>query len=591
MDFFPSLWLWLYLLWAPLVALAVTVPAPISVATSERWEGNDGPWSTFTFRVGTPAQDVRLLIGMAGQETWAVGTGGCAANEPSNCPDLRGNLFNLNASSTWVSTTTIWNNTGYYILGNEIGNDLGIDPAGEYGFDTVGLSYSSTTEPTLNRTIVAMFIDTAYYLGQFGISPRPTNFTVNTVNSSALDDPQPSYLSLLKSNGDIPSLSWGYQTGSYYRSQTYSNAYGSLVLGGYDTSRYSGTPLSMDMGTDDGRELVVGIQAINYQSVSESSSLLQTPILAALDSTQPNIWLPADTCALFEEAFGITWNDTAQMYFLNSTLHSTLLAQNASVTFKLGAATTGGNTTSITLPYGAFDLTASFPLAANSTPYFPLKRAANSTQYTLGRAFMQEAYIFADYERRNFSLASAQWPPGTEYLVAIQPVANSSSNGTYTSNSSSGLSGGAIAGIVVGAVVVILLVVGIAAVILIRRRKSRGDSVATEKDSDEQLQTPQAPTNESNVIPKPELDGRGIDVVEMDHKDAAKVEMDGLEGQRTQLDGYPIKPPVEMAAGDLPSELLGSESATEMGSSQGIPTTPGPFELDAGQFRKSKLDG
>jgi len=392
MGFFLGLRPLLWLLCAALGALAVTIPAPISVASSERWEGNDGPWSTFTFRVGTPAQDVRLLIGMAGQETWVVMPGGCAAGEPSNCPDLRGNLYNLNDSSTWVSTTTIWNNTGYYILGNEIGNYLGNDAAGEYGFDTVGLSYDSA-EPTLNHTIVASFIDTSYYLGSFGISPRPTNFTVANDNSSALDDPQPSYLSLLKTNNDIPSLSWGYQIGSYYRSQTYSNAYGSLVLGGYDTGRYSGTPLSMAMGSDDGRELVVGIQGIEYQDVSRSTLLLQTPILAALDSTQPYIWLPADTCSLFEAAFGITWNDTAQMYLLNSTLHTTLLAQNASVTFKLGAATSGGNTTSITLSYGAFDLTASYPLATNSTPYFPLKRAANSTQYTLGRAFMKPIYL------------------------------------------------------------------------------------------------------------------------------------------------------------------------------------------------------
>jgi hypothetical protein len=27
----------------------------------------------------------------------------------------------------------------------------------------------------------------------------------------------------------------------------------------------------------------------------------------------------------------------------------------------------------------------------NTTSYFPLKRAANDTQYTLGRAFLQEA--------------------------------------------------------------------------------------------------------------------------------------------------------------------------------------------------------
>ena len=51
----------------------------------------------------------------------------------------------------------------------------------------------------------------------------------------------------------------GYQTGSYYLSQSYPNACGPLVIGSYDTGRFAGTPLSMNMGKDQGRELLVGI--------------------------------------------------------------------------------------------------------------------------------------------------------------------------------------------------------------------------------------------------------------------------------------------------------------------------------------------
>src|SRR5204862_479041 len=107
----------------------------------------------------------------------------------------------------------------------------------------------------------------------------------------------------------------GFGLGSYSRSQTYTNTYGSLTLGGYDMGRILGTPLSIPMGADDGRELVVGIQAITQTSGSTApGSLLSTPLLAALDSTQSYLWLPLETCQLFEKAFGITWNDTAEMY-------------------------------------------------------------------------------------------------------------------------------------------------------------------------------------------------------------------------------------------------------------------------------------
>ena len=562
---------WLWILWTPLAVSATTiVPGPISIDTSERFEGNDGPWSTFALRVGTPAQDVRVLIAMASQETWVVSPGGCAAGEPSNCPTLRGDTFNLNTSSTWLPTKDIWDNTGIYVLTNEIGNYLGNNSTGEYGFDTVGLSWSGTG-PTLNHTIVASFIDTRYYLGEFGISPRSTNFTVTNDNSSALDDPQPSYLSLLKQNKYIPSVSWGYQTGSYYRSQSYPNAYGSLVLGGYDTGRFTGTPLSMDMGIDQGRELLVGIQGIEFGDTSTTSSLLQTPILAALDSTQADIWLPLDTCELFEEAFGIKWNDTAQMYLLNDTVHTALLAQDPSVTFKLGSSTSGGSTLSITLPYGAFDLTAEYPLVANSTPYFPLKRAANSTQFTLGRAFMQEAYIWADYERYNFSLAQAQWPPATPQLIAIQPLATT--NSTSGSKSNSALSDGAIAGIVVAIVAAVLIVVGVVVVLIIQKRRRKGSSIS-QSDSDK---NPAAVHSSHVHLP------------EMDTLESQKTQLDALDSTVKPLAEMPVDIAAEMPAdvavempADMAVEMPAQESRLEMAGSEPTDEMSGCIESDGG---------
>jgi hypothetical protein len=151
-------------------------------------EGNDGQWSAFNFRIGTPPQNTRLLIGLAGQETWVVSPNGCVGTDPINCQDLRGGTFNLNSSLTWVSTRTIWNNSGYYKLSNQIGDSLGIDSSGEYGFDTVRLGWDFSAL-AVNRTIISSFTAKDYFLGQFGISPRPTNFTVTNDNSSALDDP------------------------------------------------------------------------------------------------------------------------------------------------------------------------------------------------------------------------------------------------------------------------------------------------------------------------------------------------------------------------------------------------------------------
>jgi hypothetical protein len=65
-------------------------------------DGNDGPWSTFVFQIGTPPQTVKLLPSTASYETWAIDPMGCQAEgDLTNCHTLRGELFNYNASSTW----------------------------------------------------------------------------------------------------------------------------------------------------------------------------------------------------------------------------------------------------------------------------------------------------------------------------------------------------------------------------------------------------------------------------------------------------------------------------------------------------------
>ena len=59
----------------------------------------------------------------------------------------------------------------------------------------------------------------------------------------------------------------------------------------------------------------------------------------------------------------------------------------------------------IVLPYASFDLLASYPRVLNATKYFPLKRAANESQYTLGRTFLQEAYVFDGIETMKHEIA------------------------------------------------------------------------------------------------------------------------------------------------------------------------------------------
>ena len=168
-----------------------------------------------------------------------------------------------------------------------------------------------------------------------------------------------------------------------------------MTFGGYDQSRFIPNNISFSLASDISRDLVVGLQSITSTSlngsVMQQKSLLPKPVLIFIDSTTPFTYLPLDACKRFEETFGVSWNETAGMYWVNDTLHEQLLSLNVNVTFTIGDTTAGGATVQIDLPYASFDLEVKYPFALNTMRYFPLQRAVDDSQYTLGRAFLQEA--------------------------------------------------------------------------------------------------------------------------------------------------------------------------------------------------------
>jgi hypothetical protein len=296
---------------------------------------------------------------------------------PANCAVSRGNLFDFNKSSSWV-------NVGIYgINANGVGleGNLGYDQRVQFGLDHMGIGLQGPGFD--NQTIAGIATPYPFYLGIFGLNNQPTNF------SSLNNYSSPSFITALKDQKKIPSLSWSYTAGAIYRLK---QVYGQLIFSGYDTSRFKENSVSFTMAGDITRDLVVSLQSISY-SGSNSATLLSNPIDIYIDSTDPNLWLPADACDAFEQAFGLTLDETSGLYLVNDTHHDTLLNTNAQVTFRLSDVKTGGDSVAIVLPYQAFDLNATAPLVANSSRYFPLKRAANATQYTLGRTFLQEAYV------------------------------------------------------------------------------------------------------------------------------------------------------------------------------------------------------
>ena len=245
--------------------------------------------------------------------------------------------------------------------------------------------------------------------------------------------------------------------------------YGSLIFGGYDASRFIPNDVRFNMNADASKDLTLSIRSITSTTSSGNTTLSSTPIFAFIDSALPELWLPAVVCQEFEKAFGIKLNETSGNYLVDGPTHDKLLALNPTITLTLGNDAKGGSTVDISLPYAAFDVNISAPLYPNdSSYYFPIMQAKDADSYRLGRTFLQEAYVTANYHTKTFNVSQCIFDDAASArVVAIPSVAptipqNSDGNGKPTpgsNGSSKKLGGGAIAGIVVG-VLALLAVAG-----------------------------------------------------------------------------------------------------------------------------------
>lgn len=416
----------------------------------------DGSWSSFPLQIGTAAQNIRAFVGTSAFSTVTIGAGGCEPIEAfgDSCSNDRGFLFLPNESLTWVPNSI-------FELGIEINLDL--NPAANAGFDTITLGWQGSGGPTVQHSTVFNLELQDYWVGIFGLNPAPTNFTTFT-------DPQPSFMQQLVNNNTIPSLTYGYTAGNQYR---LNGVYGSLVLGGYDENRFDQTKnISVPFYNDVGREQLVNLKSITTDVGSPSNLLPDGDIDLLIDSTVAQIWLPESACSAFESAFGITYDSYREYYILNDTLRSTLQDSNPNVTFTIGSQANDA-TVDIVLPYSAFDMELRFPPDTNSSAYFPLRRAANSTQYTLGRTFLQEAYLISDYDNRNFTVAPCTWNSSLVSTTSLKSIIRANETMSTGGGGDSGSNTGAIAGGVVGGVVGLALIVG--AIIWFMRRRKQGE--------------------------------------------------------------------------------------------------------------------
>ena len=449
-------------------------PLPIVFSPSQLWNGNDGNWSSFVIRVGVPEQNFRVLPSAATGELIVPHALGCQSSDgdPSDCAARRG-VFDSNHKQGFVpNASTSWQEEGIFDMGLE--PKLGFADSALYGRDNVGLMIQNSGGPVLENRIVGAVRQMPFFVGFFGLSPLASNFT-------DFSRPQRSYLTTLRDERQIPSLSYAYNAGAHYskllkRTLGYMptdigspRVFGSLTLGGYDESRFVPNGFTFPFDQDDTQPTSLKLQQIIAERTPNGSVvILQKETYVNLDFTMPYLWLPGDTCDRIASLFKLRYDNTTKLYLVDDNAHKELMTQNPRFSFAFGDSPSLADTVSIDMPYAAFDLQASWPIYNDTKNYFPIRRAANESQYTLGRAFMQEAYIIADFERGNFSLHQAAFPKSNE-----QKIVSISAKNAETHQKTSSLSKDSVAGIIVGSTVFAALLIVLATLLFYGQRRSR----------------------------------------------------------------------------------------------------------------------
>ena len=289
-----------------------------------------------------------------------------------------------------------------------------------------------------------------------------------------------------------------------------------MTLGGYDAERFTPNNVSFSLASDISRDLVVSLNSISSVTRNLSTvALLSDPILTYIDSTVSLMIFPTKVANAIAENFGLQYDPDYHMYFISDKAHAVFSKINPNITFTLGNSPNGGSTVDIVLPYSSFDLYAMPPLVGEPARWFPLRASDNETMFTLGRPFLQEAYLITNYEHHNFSISQTRFdnlnstkkdlvalpaatetptPVGTPIVPTVAP--KSSPSAAPTQN---GLSHQTKVGVIAGSTAAVAISFLVLALIFWRWRKNKN--------------SPRAPLGKPQMVTtlqKQEMDGHGV---------------------------------------------------------------------------------
>lgn len=422
--------------------------SPVMAKWSSAALGPDGPWQAVEVKLGV-GDTVALYPGHLFQ-SYVITTDYCKHNNSEGCYASKAGTFNMAASMQ--DSTSYHPPMSYVPSASEFMG--GIKVKGRKATPWIenmdaGALVNNVSTVLLDSQMLEYPSGQWYpaFAGCLGVgAPHTVNQTFEgdpeagdaTINASLI----PGRLWELE---QIHSNSFGLHIGSVS-----SEISGSLWWGAYDQNRVVGdiinskqekdTPGGFRYTLEDiSIEVVDGISPFNFTEkkgglIGAGNNTGESSLPVVVDGCSPYLTLPKATCDTIASYLPVEYSKDLGLYLwdTSSSKYDLIVASASTLSFTLTSDSSETSTT-IRVPFPHLNLTLTRPLVDEPTPYFPCFTGSDE-QFVLGRAFLQDAFLGANWNLAVWWLAQAPGPniQQSSNLVNIQPgdweIQSSSSN-------------------------------------------------------------------------------------------------------------------------------------------------------------------
>jgi hypothetical protein len=287
------------------------------------------------------------------------------------------------------------------------------------------------------------------------------------------------------------------------------------------------------------KALTVYVQKLTVTDGLDEGMQVGQPFLATADSTRPYIYLPEDGYDQVLRYLNLVSDPLSGYVLVTEQQKRSLEARQTSLRFHL---TEHSDTmqppppaVQVVLPTSSLIMQLGFPYVASTSWYLPIMKGNSSvSNFVLGRTFLQDAYLIADYDNRYFKIHQVDWnttssDPSKDFVL---PLGSSPHIATPEPAAPS-------RNILIPVLVVSITVLFVVAlsIFLVRRRANRKRLSAhgqegSAHDSFHELPTPAAEETA-------EIDGN--EMHEMPN--SSRAELDGITSAIHEMDGSSSRAP------------------------------------------------